>query len=152
MKQLKNLVVIFVLCLSCTHSSEPKKPQNLIPKNKMVDIMVDLSIVASAKGMNKKLIERNGITPDMYIYKRHEIDSSQFAESNAYYSYYIDDYKLILNRVEDSLGKLKFKYNRLAEKEEAREESEKTEKKGKKDLVRVNEKRDSLISPPTEKE
>lgn len=151
MKQLKYILLIGVLCLSCAHSSEPQKPDNLISKNKMVDIMIDLSLLSSAKGINKKVIEQNGITPDDYVYKRHEIDSSQFVQSNAYYSYYIDDYKLILNRVEDSLNKLKFKYNKLAEQEEEREEIEKTENKSKKDLIRINKKRDSLISIPNEK-
>jgi len=147
MKQLKYLLVIFILCLSCTHSSEPKKPENLISKDKMVDIMIDLSIVSSAKGLNKKLIERNGITPDEYIFKRHEIDSSQFTESNTYYSYYIDDYKLILNRVEDSLGKLKFKYMRLAEKEEEIEKPGNAVRNRKAGIVK---KRDSLIDSPIE--
>ena len=148
MKQIKYLLVICVLCLACSNSTIPEKPKNLVSKNRMVDVMIDLSIVSSAKGMNKKIIEQHGITPDEFIYKRHEIDSVQFIESNAYYSYFMDDYKLILKRVEDSLEKLKFKYNRLAEIEEKRDETEKTEKKSKADNTRINKKRDSLIKAP----
>lgn len=147
MNQIKYVIVIFLLCLSCKYNADPVKPENLISKNKMVDVMIDLSIISSAKGMNKSLIERNGITPDEYVYKRHDIDSTQFSESNAYYSYFIDDYKLILQQVEDSLNKLKFEYNRLAERDEALEETTKNENKLK-NVSRVNKKRDSLIAAP----
>lgn len=147
MNQIKYVVVIFLFCLACSHSTEPVKPKNLVSKSKMVDVLIDLSIVSSAKGLNKKVIEQNGITPDEYVYKRHDIDSTQFSESNVYYSYFIDDYKLILQQVEDSLNKLKFKYNRLAEQDEALEETKKNDNKLK-NVSRVNKKRDSLIAAP----
>ena len=125
--------------------TEPDKPKNLISEDKMVNVLIDLSLLSSAKGVNKKLIERNGVTPDEYVYKRHEIDSTQFVESNAYYSYYIDDYKLILKRVQDSLDDLRFQYNRLAE----QEEKDKEDKKGdRKKSIRSKVKNDSLIEIP----
>ncbi|WP_250433257.1 DUF4296 domain-containing protein [Hanstruepera flava] len=149
---MKSIIVIMVslfLCLACQDSQEPQKPKNLISKDKMVDVLIDLSILSSAKGVNKKVIEKNGITPDEYVYKRHEIDSTIFAESNAYYSYYIDDYKHILTRVQDSLNKLRFDYNRLAEKEENKKQSKKGDRK--KDL-RKTRKADSLIKIPNDSE
>jgi hypothetical protein len=147
MNQIKYVLVIFLLSLGCAHNADPVKPENLISKNKMVDVMIDLSIISSAKGMNKSLIERNGITPDQYVYIRHDIDSTQFSESNAYYSYFIDDYKLILQQVEDSLNKLKFDYNRLAERDEALEKTKKNEN-NLKNVNRLGKKRDSLIVAP----
>lgn len=145
MKKITYLIVACILCLACNKITEPEKPKNLISEDKMVNVLIDLSLLSSAKGVNKKLIERNGITPDKYVYKRHEIDSTQFAESNAYYSYYIDDYKLILKRVQDSLDDLRFQYNRLAE----QEEKDKEDKKGaRKKSIRSKVKKDSLIEIP----
>lgn len=144
MKQFKYLIVICVLIASCSDSSEPKAPKNLISKDKMVDVLIDLSLVSSAKGINKKVLEKNGITPDEYVFKRFKIDSAQFSESNAYYSYYIDDYKQILNEVQDSLNRLKKKYNHL---DENNIELKITED-DKKSKTKAKKLRDSLIGVP----
>ncbi|EGV42142.2 DUF4296 domain-containing protein [Bizionia argentinensis JUB59] len=111
---MKKVVVYSLLTLilvGCNPFSKPKKPKNLITKNDMVSILVDLSILSSAKGINKKILETNGISPEAYVYKTHNIDSLQFLNSNKYYSWYTEDYSLIIDRVEDSLNKLKVKYN-----------------------------------------
>lgn len=107
---MRQIVIILMCCFSilgCKSSQEPEKPKDLISKDKMVDILIDLSVLSSAKGVNKKVLENNGIIPNKYIYNRHHIDSAQFSQSNAYYSFYIDEYKNILTRVEDSLNNLK---------------------------------------------
>lgn len=147
---MKNIIYIVVCCvfiLSCNSSHEPEKPKNLIPEDKMVDVLVDLSIISSAKGVNKKVLENNGITPDEYVYNRHQIDSTQFSESNTYYSFFIDDYKKILKRVDDSLYNLKKKHNRLIEKDIKKPQLSDKEKKVK---SKAKRKRDSLVSAPKE--
>lgn len=148
MRKILYIVVCCVFILGCNSSQEPEKPKNLIPEDKMVDVLIDLSILSSAKGVNKKVLENNGITPDEYVYNRHQIDSTQFSESNAYYSFFIDDYKDILKRVEDSLNRLRFKYNRLAEKEEKKKEVKKGDRKEK---IQKSKKKDSLIINTTPK-
>lgn len=143
---MRQIVIILICCFSilgCDSSQEPEKPANLISKDKMVEVLIDLSIISSAKGVNKKILEKNGITPDKYVYDKHQIDSTQFSQSNAYYSFYVDDYKNILARVQDSLDKLRFKYNRLAEKDENKKKQKNTEeKKKRKQLKNI----DSLIT------
>ena len=100
MKQLKYILLI-VLIISCKNNSidKPKKPDNLIPKDSMVEILYDISLVSSAKGVNKKLLENNGLVPEDYIYKKHNIDSLQFALSNEYYAFNLDAYEDIYNSV-----------------------------------------------------
>ena len=143
---MRRIVIILICCFSilgCNNSQEPEKPANLISKDQMVEVLIDLSIISSAKGVNKKVLEKNGITPDKYVYDKHQIDSTRFSQSNAYYSFYVDDYKNILARVKDSLDKLRFKYNRLAEKDENKKKQKNTEeKKKRKQLKNI----DSLIT------
>ena len=100
MKQLKYILLI-VLIISCKNNSidKPKKPDNLIPKDSMVEILYDISLVSSAKGVNKKLLENKGLVPEDYIYKKHNIDSLQFALSNEYYAFNLDTYEDIYNSV-----------------------------------------------------
>ena len=58
----------------------------------------------------------NGLDLNNYVFEKHEIDSLQFALSNSYYAYYIEEYEDIYIRVTDSIDKLKIA---LKEKEAA---------------------------------
>lgn len=90
-------------------------------EDNMVNVLVDLAIMSSAKGVNKSKIENKGIIPDAYIYKKNNIDSTIFAESNAYYAFDIKKYDAIYLRVKDSLTVLRDQYKVI----ETREKKEK---------------------------
>jgi hypothetical protein len=110
--------IIFIYFLvSCSGNKKPDKPENLISKEKMVNVLIDMSLLSSAKGINKSKIENNGIMPESYVYKKHNIDSLQFVDSNAYYTYNLDEYQDIIKKVTDSLNKLRENYNTLVEEE-----------------------------------
>lgn len=152
MKKIFIVSSVLLLIFSCEDKNVPQKPQNLISEDKMVDVLIDLSLISSAKGINKKVIENNGVTPDKYVFRKHNIDSIQFSESNAYYAYFIDDYSDIYNRVKDSLEKLKLKYVRLEQKENDKKDSSKVNKKRPRQIKRdsLRKKRnDSLLEPPS---
>ena len=135
MKRFLIFLSVLLTMVSCNNSEKPDKPVNLLAKEEMVNIIIDMSLLSAAKGINKKMLENNGIYPVEYIYKKYNIDSVQFAKSNAYYTYYIDDYEAIYDKVKDSLDKLKTKYRSI-------EEVEKKEKR-KRDSIRKKN-RDSI--------
>jgi len=109
---MKNFInICFVLLLvSCYGIKKPKKPKNLIAKDKMVNIIIDMSLFNSAKGVNKRALENKGINLEQFIYEKHNIDSLQFATSNKYYAYNVEEYEAIYDRVNDSLTQLKDEY------------------------------------------
>jgi len=117
---MKNLIYIcFVLLLvSCYDIKKPKKPENLISKDKMVNIIIDMSLFNSAKGINKRTLENKGINLEQFIYKKHNIDSLQFATSNNFYAYNVMEYEAIYERVEDSLTQLKDDFTAIQNKKE----------------------------------
>lgn len=100
-------ILITLILVSCHKVKKPPKPDNLISKKEMVNILLDISLLRSAEGANKIKIQNEGYTVESYVYKRHNIDSAQFALSNNYYSYNLDTYKDIYKQVEDSLTSLK---------------------------------------------
>lgn len=100
-------ILITLILVSCHKVKKPPKPDNLISKKEMVNILLDISLLRSAEGANKIKIQNEGYTVESYVYKRHNIDSAQFALSNNYYSYDLDTYKDIYKQVEDSLTSLK---------------------------------------------
>ncbi|WP_298893573.1 DUF4296 domain-containing protein [uncultured Psychroserpens sp.] len=93
--------LIILLLFSC--SNKAPKPDNLIPEGKMVDIIYDVSILTAAKGVNRKLIENNGILPEEFIYNKHNIDSLQFVSSLNYYASDPEKYDNIYTRVDERI-------------------------------------------------
>ena len=86
MNRLIKLIGCLFLVMACSRKNEPKKPDNLISEAKMEQILYDLYIINAAKGVNRKMLETKGFFPESYVLKKHEIDSVEFAESNAYYA------------------------------------------------------------------
>ena len=70
----------------------------------MVDILYDMSLISVSKGINKSVLENNGMKPKKYILKKYNIDSLQFVLSNEYYSKdlekYLKIYEQVLNKLE----------------------------------------------------
>ena len=116
-KKISVTVIIFILVLACNDSTKPQKPENLISKEKMSEILHDLYIVNAAKGVNRKLLETNGFIPETYVLTKYDIDSTQFAESNAYYAFDTDVYKVIVDQVKARLEKEKVEFDELVKAE-----------------------------------
>ena len=74
-------------------------PVNLISEDKMIEILYDMSLISVSKGINKRIIENNGMKPKKYILKKHNIDSIQFVTSNEYYSKDLETYLSIYEEV-----------------------------------------------------
>lgn len=118
---MKNIINIFTLLiiLGCNTAIEkPKKPDQLITEAKMADIMYDIFLLNAAKGVNKTLLENSGIDPEQYVFEKHGIDSTQFANSNNYYSYDTKTYESILQRVKDKIDVEKKEYEAIEDAEE----------------------------------
>jgi len=94
------------------------------------------------------MLENNGITPVSYIYKKHGIDSTQFANSNNYYAHDIKVYDKIYDKVKDSLTILRDKYKELQKEEAKKIEDKKKELKSNQELLKEekpNFNRDSIL-------
>ena len=93
----------FLLILQSCNNNAYEAPVDLIPEDQMVEILSDLMILNSAQGANKKILEDRLKNPLGYVFKKYNIDSTQFENSNAYYARNIDKYSLIYQRVKEKL-------------------------------------------------
>ena len=102
-------IIILCLVFSCNNTPDQntKPPENLISKEKRVDIIYDMTLINVAKGVNKSILENNGIIPEQYLFNKHSIDSILFAKSNEYYSYDLKTYQTIYDNVKIKLEKNK---------------------------------------------
>ncbi|SFC86050.1 DUF4296 domain-containing protein [Algibacter pectinivorans] len=106
---LKRFLFFLIPCIiwSCNNLKGPEKPKNLISKEKMVDILIDTRLITSANSKEKLIMRDEGLDLNNYVYEKHNIDSLQFALSNSYYAYYVEEYEDIYTKLTDSLEVLK---------------------------------------------
>lgn len=115
MKKYFWVLVSFVLLVSCDKNGI-EKPDNLIEKDKMVDIIYDLTILQAMRGNFQAKLDSNNINAANYIYKKYKVDSLQFANSNRYYATNVASYNRMYNRVNERLVAEKAKADSLSQK------------------------------------
>lgn len=140
MKKIIALLLISNLVLSCTSNTIYKKPKNLIPKDSMIVLLVDMQLAVGARS-GKNLDEKYGLNYMPLIYEKYQIDSTRFVESSFYYSTDIDHYTKILKTVKARLQKMKDENELIVEELDSIKKANKPEMK-KKTFLPVN---DSLV-------
>ena len=98
--------ILISLILSCKEEVV-KKPENLIEKEIMVDVMYDLALLEAIKYQSPNALQAHKINPDEYIYKKYNIDSAQFVQSNMYYASDYKEYKKMYDQINSRLVKNK---------------------------------------------
>ncbi|TCK65135.1 uncharacterized protein DUF4296 [Winogradskyella wandonensis] len=146
MRHLFFIILAILSLLSCEPRLKPEKPDNLIAKDKMTDVLYDMFIVSSAKGVSRVKFEKEGLNPEQYILKKHNIDSLQFAQSNDYYAHDVESYKSMIETIKSRITAEKEKYTAI-------DKAEQEEKKRKKDslvkLRQAEKTKQKLIDPPS---
>ncbi len=97
------LLALNILLASCQTITPPQNPDNLISEDLMVEIMTDIHLFTSAKGINRLQLQKTGLTPHQLIFEKHQIDSLQYAQSNTYYGAHLETYERIHLRVKTIL-------------------------------------------------
>lgn len=97
MKKIITYLVVGILLGNC--SEAVKKPSNLIPKEKMIDIFYDMNLLQTIRNNDFRLYQSYNINPEQYIYTKYNIDSLQFVQSNKYYALNTEEYEKMLDVV-----------------------------------------------------
>ena len=92
------LLIIGLFVFACSEKAV-EKPDRLISEDKMVDIFYDLAILDAMRTQKPLALSDKNVNVDGYIYKKYDIDSLQFAQSNRYYASEIKLYKKMYERV-----------------------------------------------------
>ena len=131
-----------VLILQSCNKNAYETPSDLIAEDQMVEILSDLMILNSAQGANKKILEDRLKNPLEYVFKKHNIDSAQFENSNAYYARNIDQYSLIYQRVKQNLDNKKQRIQKRIEIQKAKPDKKRNRKKD--SLIEIRKKNRKL--------
>ncbi|TDE31808.1 DUF4296 domain-containing protein [Flavobacterium ranwuense] len=102
MRKIITFLTIITLLVSCKEEVV-NKPERLIEKDVMVDIMYDLSVLDAIKYQNPASLDTFKINSRDYIFKKYKIDSAQFAKSNVYYASDYNEYKIMFEQISKRL-------------------------------------------------
>ncbi|WP_427875373.1 DUF4296 domain-containing protein [Flavobacterium sp. MMS24-S5] len=98
---MKNFIVIILvifLSISCK-KDVVKQPAKLIEKDKMIDIMYDLSLLEAMRYQKPLSLDSIENDPTKFILKKYKVDSLQFAQNNMYYASDYENYKDMFDQV-----------------------------------------------------
>ena len=102
---MKKYLIILILIIGCSNNA----PENLISEEKMESIIFDIMILNASSGYDLKI--DNNLLSDELIFKKYDIDSLQFYESELYYSrnpkIHFDIYSNVKKRITRSIDSLK---------------------------------------------
>jgi Domain of unknown function (DUF4296) len=111
MKKYSLIFGVFFMFSSCGNSVLDK-PNNLIDDDTMIEILTDLSIMDAMKSQNSV----NGTLKfevNDYVFKKYQIDSLQFAQSNKYYASDVPKYKRMYKIVNEKLNARKTELDQI---------------------------------------
>lgn len=113
MKKLKYIIVALALIViaACGNGNKPqeKRPDDIIPKAKMIDLMVDMYIIESANNM--RMMDRDTLKPSYGDFfattmEKYDVTLDEFERSLQYYSEKPEDINEIYDETLERLSKM----------------------------------------------
>ncbi len=102
---MKKYLIILIFIIGC--SSNP--PEDLISEEKMESIIFDIMILNASSGYDLKI--DNDMISDELIFRKYDIDSAQFYNSELYYSrnpkIHFNIYSNVKRRIQKSIDSIK---------------------------------------------
>ena len=132
----KRISLLAILALLGCKDNLVKKPDVLIDKSKMMDIMYDLALLEAIKYQNPAVLDSNQIRPKQYIYKKYKIDSLQLAQNNVYYAADYKSYKIMFEEVVKRIANEKKRANAAVKLEQKKNNIRMAKLKKKKQLAK----------------
>ena len=99
------MISLVLLLFNCQMNEKYTDKSDIISEKKMIDIIYDMALINVSKGINKRILENNGMKPQTYILKKYKIDSMLFVRSNNFYAKDLDKYLYIYDQVLKKLEK-----------------------------------------------
>lgn len=100
------ITLLGLFLINCTSNTIIKKPDNLVPKDEMVNILTDMFLASGGENIKNLQLQRK-VNYFPLVYEKYQIDSTRFKESNFYYVSRIDDYQEIIDKVDKKLKELR---------------------------------------------
>lgn len=98
------LIIACLLFFSCADKKTVTLPANILQKQKMAEVMLDINLLEATMSLNITNVDKVSVgnpTPDFNVLKKNNISKKQFDESFYFYSQHPDllneIYQIVLN-------------------------------------------------------
>ena len=102
---MKKYLLVYIFMMGCSSNA----PENLISEEKMESIIFDIMILNASSSYDLKI--DNNMISDELIFRKHDIDSAQFYDSELYYyknpRIQINIYSNVKRMIQKSIDSLK---------------------------------------------
>jgi hypothetical protein len=113
----KMILSVFLFSLFGCNKNLVEKPDTLIEKKVMLNIMYDMALLDVLKYQDPNSLYTHAINPKNYIYTKYKVDSLQLVKSNVYYAADYREYKKMYDTLNSRLKKEKIQVDFLIKKE-----------------------------------
>lgn len=100
-------IILTVILWCCQDVKRPEIPVNLIPEDKMAEVLTEVYLINAARSFDNRTILEQKIKLDSFFFRKFDIDSLQFVKSNAYYTSNLNAYNKLFTKVEERMILLK---------------------------------------------
>jgi hypothetical protein len=97
------LILLFVLLGASCGKKLLETPENLIPREKMADILYHMALLDAIDNSHPQVLVENDIRVMPFLFEKSGIDSLQFVQSDLYYASVPEEYEKIYQAVEERL-------------------------------------------------
>ena len=101
---MKKIFILLILTISC---SDQNSQTDLMSEEQMVDFLLDINIINSSRAYRNNSDLNYYNIKDIFLYKKHNIDSIQFVNSNSYYSSKPKKYLKIYSQLQKKMRSIK---------------------------------------------
>lgn len=115
-----------VFITSCQNVEKIEKPEKLLSKSEMKDLLYDMVLLDAASGVNEKRLKDLDIKMFDFLSKKYNLDSNELKQNIQYYNMKFDDNLEIYEQVKDSISRLEQSYDSITK---ARDSLKKLERK-----------------------
>ncbi|MGA9269732.1 MAG: DUF4296 domain-containing protein [Lutimonas sp.] len=102
-------ILVILLIISCESKVNYEKPEDLIPRETMIDLLYDMHLAVGTSNLRNKNNEKDRNYMSL-VYEKYGIDSTRFAISNIYYTSQAVEYEEMFEEVERRLEVLHEQY------------------------------------------
>ncbi|WP_300491019.1 DUF4296 domain-containing protein [Flavobacterium sp.] len=102
MKKIVLLIGLLSVVVACDKKIM-EKPANLIPEDKMVEILTDIAIYQAIDGYDPQKLTTNNVKLNDFIFNKYKVNAKVIETSNKYYASDVEGYKKLYSKVIDNL-------------------------------------------------
>lgn len=117
-------LLLSIIVFSCSDVQNHPEPDNLLPKEKMIDIYSDMILLDAIHRSNPKSLESFGIEVSEHLKNKYNIDSTTLVQNIEYYNFQFETNIEIYEKVSENIESRKVIIDSIVKQRDSLEKDE----------------------------